>query len=239
MDTWSYHNNIEGKEHRMKLGSLLVSLLALIISVVSLLFNFFPQLNPLNTDATAKALAGDIDSQLFLANHYMDLGKYDDAILWYRELIKNKAVNQAKINTNLGFAYYLYNAENQSATLEKAFSCFWDAWLQGDEGGYHNLVILLDSVDWETLSSDVHEGIIYLIENHPASFEIAETDYVEFDDDIGQTLICGPKTVLKKISAVLDLQTDDFISYKYEKITYEVLSDLGFIFYKDLNDILN
>lgn len=128
--------------------SIMVSAVALLISVVSLLFQVFPQINCISVDYVAKAKAGDEQSQLYLAEQCYHNGEYDSAINWYKIIAEKNGKYKDVAYNNLGWLYingYGLSELGQydSMRYEKALKCFLTAYELGSETGKRNAIITI------------------------------------------------------------------------------------------------
>jgi len=81
------------------------SSISVIVAVVTLAISMYPQLIWKNTNYVEKANAGDIYSQMFLAEHYYEIGDYNEAIYWYKIAAMADSEYQAYAYNNLGVLY--------------------------------------------------------------------------------------------------------------------------------------
>lgn len=135
-----------------------ISVLALIVSIVG----FYPQAILGNDDYVARANAGDTDAQIFLAQHYYEVGDCDEALFWYKVAAasSDKETQMAAYN-NLGCLYAqgygLSDYENEGfRRFELAKNMFLKAVDAGSDIALENLRLLL-----QTTSIDLFVGEDY------------------------------------------------------------------------------
>ena len=126
--------------------------------------NFFPW----NTDYVVKANAGDVKSQMFLAQHYYETGEYTDAIYWYKIASVIESDYQAQACNNLGVIYANgYGlSDKDELHFEKAYRLFCLAEQLGlDEAKMNRVVVLVKGEDEDFPNLDSNERQEYLKEN--------------------------------------------------------------------------
>ena len=64
--------------------TIILSLFSAILSVVALVTDIYPQTIYGNVNHLEMANAGNVSSQMFLADYYCEIGEYEEAIYWYR-----------------------------------------------------------------------------------------------------------------------------------------------------------
>ena len=82
-----------------------ISVIALIVSVLTLVFSEFPQMKPFNTNYEGKANAGDDEAQMYLANYNHLIGNDDRSIYWYLILAQKEGKYQGEALYNLAQIY--------------------------------------------------------------------------------------------------------------------------------------
>lgn len=136
--------------------SVIVAILALAVAVVSLLFTFFPQLNLLNDNHIEKANAGDVKSQMFLANLNYEVGNTSESVYWYSVAITHSGNHQGKALNNLAYIYLLndefYITRNEN--YRDAMKLLRSAAELGEVDAAKNLYILLASNPQELFGED-------------------------------------------------------------------------------------
>ena len=104
--------------HREKIDSLftldvlykitgIVSAFGVLLALITLATTLYPQIVWGNQNHVNRANAGDAYSQMFLAEHYYEIGEYNDSIYWYKLASVNTQNSdyQAVACNNLGFLY--------------------------------------------------------------------------------------------------------------------------------------
>jgi len=110
--------------------STLISILALAVSLISLVCTVQPNFIPWNTNYEQRALAGNLRVQMFLANHYFQTEDYEKSLYWYR-IAKYRAKEikdlraLAIIENNLGYIYAVGLGIETNAEVASSF--FWQA----------------------------------------------------------------------------------------------------------------
>ena len=59
----------------------------------------------MSSDLVAKANAGDIEAQMFLADYNLDIGEYKQSLYWYMLTSKYPGNHQAKAYNNMGYIF--------------------------------------------------------------------------------------------------------------------------------------
>ncbi len=161
-----------------------------LIALMALLFSIRPQLLPWNNNHFERANAGDVESQMFLADHYFEIGDYKEAIYWYKLASAIKGEYQAKACNNLGYIYAMgwglsENELDLSSRLSKAYQSFKKASNLGLENGTKNAIMILRSN-----SAEDFPGIDYvnaLSELSPGVYsEVVKSEYVSFNTYTGR-----------------------------------------------------
>ena len=62
----------------------LFTVFGVLVALAVLITGLYPQMVAKNDNHFAKANAGDTYSQMFLAEHFYEIGEYDEAIYWYK-----------------------------------------------------------------------------------------------------------------------------------------------------------
>lgn len=193
----------------------IIAILAIIVSILSLVFSTWPQCNPLNTDLKARANAGDIDSQLFLAHHYYEVGDNKESLYWYKIITIDKAYEHYALAANNLACIYLnanlpvgngkhyhtieYNLLNASAKA-------------GSSEGRRNLYLLLVTTPTQVWTEIVYADALkeakhLLTDNGEWTEELAayETDWELVEDTDGLDL--SDTSRFKQVSTVIGYET--------------------------------
>lgn len=161
--------------------SIVVSIIALLISALTFLVQFFPQINVFSDDYIAKAEAGHVDSQIFLANHYFEIGDISNSVLWYDIASQKEGDHQARAINNLAYIYLTDDRISIAGRTEfDAMKMLHTSAKLGEIDGAKNLYILLISNPRELFGDDYDETLEFakqiLLTNG-----IALSDYEKFN----------------------------------------------------------
>lgn len=153
---------------RVNLVAGIVSSLSIFVGMLAFVSDVYPQFFPWNTDYVVKANAGDVKSQMFLAQHYYETGEYTDAIYWYKIASVIESDYQARACNNLGVIYANgYGlSDKDELHFEKAYRLFCLAEQLGlDEAKMNRVVVLVKGEDEDFPNLDSNERQEYLKEN--------------------------------------------------------------------------
>lgn len=105
--------------------------LGVIIAALTFIFSIRPQLIPWNNDFWAMANAGDVSSQIYLADHYYRTGQYEDSIYWYSIASIHSGEAQGVVYNNLAYLYSKglgVNSTDENAFIyERTYKLFKEA----------------------------------------------------------------------------------------------------------------
>lgn len=79
--------------------------LGVIFTALTFIFSIRPQWIPGNNDFLTMANAGDVSSQIYLADHYYRTGQYEDSIYWYSIASIHSGEAQGVAYNNLAYLY--------------------------------------------------------------------------------------------------------------------------------------
>lgn len=150
-----------------------IAILSLLISIISFVFTVRPQINPFNDNPIEKANAGDLDSQLFLANLNYEIGNAGESIKWYTIALHHSGEHKAKVLNNLAVVYltnsqfYITRQENEI----DAMNMFREAIELGEIKAAKNLYLLLTTSPKE-LFGEKYVDALRLAENTLEKAEI-------------------------------------------------------------------
>lgn len=150
-----------------------VDLLALFLAAAAFIVSINPQVIPWNYDNFAKANAGDTYSQMFLAEHYYEIGDYEQAIYWYKLSSIEKSEFQPYAFNNLGYLYAKGFGLSEYETdgyrrFEIALNLFLKANQEGVEISNHNAKSLLTTYPKEYFpNTDYYELLELLMCDEP------------------------------------------------------------------------
>ena len=151
------------KEHKLK-GFL--SYLSLILSISAFFLSLFPQINPLNANYTQKAEAGDVEAQMFLAEHYYEVGENKDSHYWYKIASMYYGDHQAAALNNvayIGLTYEYYNDSLQDYQ-SKSLNMFKKAAALGNKAAVQNMYTLLKEMGENTTAADYEMELAWVIQ---------------------------------------------------------------------------
>lgn len=143
-----------------------IDIVALAVAVVSFLFSVFPQMNPFNDNLIEKANAGDVDSQMTLANLYYEIGNTGESVQWYTVAASHGGDHQAKAINNLAVIYLSddrFDVTRQENELD-AMKMFKAAVELGEVDAAKNLYLLLISNPKEIFGDNYSECLQYAIQ---------------------------------------------------------------------------
>lgn len=140
------------KKHQIDV-SIIIAILSFIIAALSFLFATLPQVNPFNSNIVEKANAGDLKSQLMLAEHYYEIADTDESIYWYKIASAQESTYKAAALNNLAYIYANSTplTEWDNFTFIKAYKIFLKAGELGELSAYRNAYILIHSIPLEIL----------------------------------------------------------------------------------------
>ena len=131
--------------------SLVIAVLSFILAAFSFLFSTLPQLNPFNYNLVERANAGDLKSQIMLADHYYEIADAAESIYWYKMASAQESQYQAALLNNLACVYVNSSPllEWDTTTIIKAYKTFLKAGELGEIAGYRNAYILIHVIPEE------------------------------------------------------------------------------------------
>lgn len=153
-----------GKKERKLKGFL--TYLSLVLSIAAFFLSLFPQINPLNANYTQKAEAGDVEAQMFLAEHYYEVGENKDSHYWYKIASMYYGNHQGAALNNvacIGLTYGYYNDSLQDYQ-SKALSMFKKAAVLGDKAAVQNMYTLLKEMGQDTTTADFEMELAWAIQ---------------------------------------------------------------------------
>ena len=134
----------------------ILGFLSIILTAISLIWTVCPQCFFWNNDLPGKANAGHVESQMLLAEHYYEVGEYDDAIYWYKIASSSSGEYQPIACNNLGFLYAKgYGLSNESGMevyrYPKALRLFAEAYDAGQATTDNELLSIIEDNGTDTL----------------------------------------------------------------------------------------
>lgn len=143
-----------------------ISWVAFAISILTFLYTFFPQLNWYNTNYTDRANAGDVEAQMFLAEHYFEVGENKDSHYWYKIASMYSGAHQAAALNNVAYIGLTYGYYNDSLLdyQNKALNMFKKAAALGDKAAVQNMYTLLKEMGKDTTAADYEMELAWVIQ---------------------------------------------------------------------------
>ncbi len=134
----------------------ILKFIGVLTAVITLLTNLYPQLVPGNNNLINKANAGHTKSQMQLAEHYYEVGEYDDAIYWYKIASTSSGKYQPIACNNLGFLYAKgYGLADESGMevyrYPKALRLFAEAFDAGQATTDNEILSIIEDNGTDTL----------------------------------------------------------------------------------------
>lgn len=84
------------------------STLSAFAALLALIIVLYPQIKPSNTNHIELANAGNVDSQMFLADHYYEVGDLSQSVYWYSVASQTAGNHQPVAINNLAYIYLSY-----------------------------------------------------------------------------------------------------------------------------------
>lgn len=84
------------------------SALSALAALLALVIVLYPQIKPSNTNHIELANAGNINSQMFLADHYYEVGDLSQSVYWYSVASQTDGEHRAVAINNLAYIYLSY-----------------------------------------------------------------------------------------------------------------------------------
>lgn len=143
-----------------------VSWFALLISLLTFAYTFFPQLNLYNANYIDLANAGDVDAQMFLAEHYFEVGENQDSHYWYKVASMYSGDHQATALNNVAYIGLTYGYFNDSLLdyQNKALIMFKKAAALGNKAAVQNMYTLLKQLDKENTTINYEAELAWVIQ---------------------------------------------------------------------------
>ncbi len=163
---------------------LTVSRIALFFSIFAIAVSLWSQFYFIRGNPLAKANAGWIKSQLFLADHYYEIGDYDESIYWNKIAAAHKGIEGAYAKNNLAVLYVKKGVEfnDDQYIRERIFSLFEDSYNSGVIEAGQNLYAYLNQSPTMVEIDDVKKAEIaesieeYLINNGAFEGKLSNLD---------------------------------------------------------------
>ena len=155
------------KEHSrwLKMTGNVIHILASLATALTLFFAVFPQYQPFNRNYVQMANAGDVEAQMFLAEHYYEVGENKESHYWYKIASMYYGDHQAAALNNvayIGLTYEYYNDSLQDYE-SKALNMFKKAAVLGNKAGVQNMYTLLKEMGEDTTAADYEMELAWVI----------------------------------------------------------------------------
>lgn len=147
-------------------GKGFLTYISLILSIVAFFLSLFPQINPLNANYTQKAEAGDVEAQMFLAEHYFEVGENQDSHYWYKIASMYSGDHQAAALNNvacIGLTYKYYS-DSLLDYQNKALNMFKKSAALGNEAAVQNMYTLLKELGENHTAIDYEAELAWVIQ---------------------------------------------------------------------------
>lgn len=115
------YSMLKEKKNITSIIDTIIGIIALGLSVLNFLFGTYPYLNEKSDDMSAKAKAGDAQSQFFLADYYYSVRDYEKSVYWYKLLCRNTDNPYGANSYNNWACAILKNEENSETQLTDVF----------------------------------------------------------------------------------------------------------------------
>ena len=137
-----------------------------VLSVVAFILALLPQINPLNSNYVERAEAGDVEAQMFLAEHYFEVGENKDSHYWYKIASMYPGDHQAAALNNVAYIGLTYGYYNDSLLdyQGKALNMFKKAAALGDKAAVQNMYTLLKALGEETTAVEYEKELAWVIQ---------------------------------------------------------------------------
>ena len=144
----------------------IITAISLVVSIVAFLFSIIPQMNPRNSNYIERANAGDVEAQMFLAEHYFEVGENKESHYWYKIASMYAGDHQAAALNNVAYIGLTYNYYNDSLIdyQSKALSIFKKAAALGDKIAVQNMYTLLKELGEDTSIIDYEKELAWVIQ---------------------------------------------------------------------------
>lgn len=144
----------------------IIKVLASLATALTLFFAVFPQFQPFNTNYIQRAAAGDVEAQMFLAEHYYEVGENKDSHYWYKIASMYPGEHQAVALNNVACIGLTYNYYNDSLLdyQNKALTMFKKSAALGDKAAVQNMYTLLKELGTDNSTIDYEVELAWVIQ---------------------------------------------------------------------------
>ena len=158
----------EGKERSswLKITFEIIHLVASLATAITLLFAVFPKLQPFNINYTQMANTGDVEAQMFLAEHYYEVGDVKESHYWYKIASMYFGDHQATALNNVAYIglTYGYYSDSLPDYQSKALNMFKKAAALGDKAAVQNMYTLLKVLGEDTTAVEYEKELTWVIQ---------------------------------------------------------------------------
>lgn len=156
----------ENMNPKKGIGIKILNGISLVLSIAAFFLALFPQINPLNSNYVERAEAGDVEAQMFLAEHYFEVGENKDSHYWYKIASMYFGDHQAAALNNVAYIGLTYGYYNDSLMdyQNKALNMFKKAAALGDKAAVQNMYTLLKELGKENAAVDYEQELAWVIQ---------------------------------------------------------------------------
>lgn len=150
----------------LKLACEVIHVLASLATALTLFFAVFPRYQPFNKNYVQMANAGDTEAQMFLAEHYFEVGDVQESHYWYKLAAMSYGDHQAAALNNVAYIGLTYGYYNDSLLdyQNKALNMFKKAAALGDKAAVQNMYTLLKQLGEENTAIDYKAELAWVIQ---------------------------------------------------------------------------
>ena len=143
-----------------------IHVLASLATALTLFFVVFPRYQPFNKNYVQMANAGDTEAQMFLAEHYFEVGDVQESHYWYKLAAMSYGDHQAAALNNVAYIGLTYRYYNDSLLdyQNKALNMFKKAAALGDKAAVQNMYTLLKQLGEENTAIDYEAELAWVIQ---------------------------------------------------------------------------
>lgn len=144
----------------------ILNFVSLFLSIAAFFLALFPQMNPLNSNYEERANAGDVEAQMFLAEHYFEVGENKESHYWYKVASMYSGEHQGTALNNVAYIGLTYKYYNDSLLdyQNKALNMFKKAAALGDKAAVQNMYTLLKQLGEENATVDYEAELAWVIQ---------------------------------------------------------------------------
>ena len=156
----------ENMNHKQGIGIKILNGISLVLSIAAFFLALFPQINPLNSNYLERANTGDVEAQMFLAEHYYEVGDVKESHYWYKIASMYFGDHQATALNNVAYIglTYGYYSDSLPDYQNKALNMFKKAAVLGDKAAVQNMYTLLKELGRENEAVDYEQELAWVIQ---------------------------------------------------------------------------